>query len=174
MSFSLIEAAFGGAICLSVAYMILTRNLVRAGVAFFLALLSVAGLFAFSGADYAAASQVVAYVGGVLLLVLFGLMLSGRMHYDFPASGSVKTGLGVVGATIVAGLMFVAFESAKPFQYQSKTADNSPALTRVQASGKLLLTDYLFVFETLSVFLLLALVGAAYISRKDDKRVFSD
>lgn len=173
MSPGFAELAFGSLILACVVYMNFTSNLVRAGMAFFLVLLSVAGLFAFNGADYAAASQVVAYVGGVLLLVLFGLMLSGRMHYAYPASGSVKAVLGISGAVLFAGLFFTAFESAEPYHIR-KTFSDEIALTRVQASGKLLLTDYLFVFEALSIFLLLALVGAAYISRKNDEHSIPD
>lgn len=167
LMFSLLNIFFGGLVAVCAAYMNYTRNVVRAGFSLFILLLAVGGLFAFAGSDYAAVSQVVVYVGGVLLLVLFGLMLSGRLHFAYPASSNIRAGGGYLAAIVFLLILYFAFSESTPVF----TADFLPGkteMTDVQRSGKIFLTDYLFVFEMLSVFLLVALIGAAFISRKDE------
>jgi NADH-quinone oxidoreductase subunit J len=78
--FAFIALTMGGAITV-----LLTRNVLYAAYSLLLALLGVAGLFVFAGADFLAVSQIVIYVGGVLVLVLFGVMLTNKPLRDYPA-----------------------------------------------------------------------------------------
>jgi NADH-quinone oxidoreductase subunit J len=60
----------------SALYVALTKHVVRAGFALIAAFLGIAGLFAFLGADFLAGTQLLVYAGGILVLLLFGVMLT--------------------------------------------------------------------------------------------------
>src|SRR5690606_10562255 len=81
---------------LSGAYMVLTRNLLYAGFSLLVTLLSVAGIYVLLFADFVAVTQLMVYVGGVLVLILFGIMLSSRVHDQSVLSENVNKVWGTV------------------------------------------------------------------------------
>ena len=154
----------------AVVYILLTRNLVRAAFALFAAFLGQAALYVFAGAEVLAVGQVIVYVGGVLILLLFGVMLTQRSLPSalaqvptMPRTG-LRTVLGgfLAAAAVVAGLL-VAFPPR--VLSPAATAAVGPSGQAVRQLGVLALTDYLLAFELLSVLLLVALVGAAALAR---------
>ena len=169
----MLSIAFYGAIsltALSVLYLALTRQLVRAAFGLFAAFVGLAALYAFAGADVVAASQVVVYVGGVLVLLLFGVMLTQRavpsalMQLPSAPRSSLRGGL--LAAPVVIGVgaaLVIAFPRTVFGSDQQLLA--GPTGASLRQLGLLSLTDFLLAFELLSIILLVALLGAASLSR---------
>ncbi len=147
-----------------------TKNLLHACVFLLGSLFGIAGLYATLGADFLAATQLVVYAGGVVILMLFAVMLTGGNEQKVnrfglnkvAAMGSVWTYLvGSVSAVVVTLVILKMVASvAKNFKGESV-----PLSSTVSKLGTLLATDHILAFEISSILLLGALVGAAVISR---------
>jgi NADH-quinone oxidoreductase subunit J len=121
----------------------------------------VTGIYALAGADFLAVTQVVVYVGGVLVLFAFGILLTGRtaLALGDKEVKHRKTGL------LVGGLLAAALLAALKGSVFATTAA-APVEGTTEGIGRLLLGDYVILFEFASVLLLVALVGAAYLVRR--------
>lgn len=160
---------FAGLIVVSGVYMVLTRNLLYAALSLLLILLSLAAIYVLLFADFVAITQLMVYVGGVLVLVLFGIMLSSRVKDESMRSESVN----IVWGPLVAALVFTgvstliraAHFAGLPWLQQGAEAQPLfPGETSVYLVGIHLMTTYVLPFEVASLILLIALMGAAYIS----------
>lgn len=148
-----------------------TRNLMHACVYLLASLFGVAGLYATLGADFLAATQLVVYAGGVVILMLFAIMLTGGVQ-DFlnkfgldktPSMGSART-YTIAGLTMII-TSYVVMKVLAPV-FKSNMQGELPAFTStVEKIGVLLVTDHVLAFEISSILLLGALIGAAVISR---------
>ncbi|PTX21091.1 NADH dehydrogenase subunit J [Pontibacter mucosus] len=153
---------------LSAAYVVLTRNLLYAGFSLLITLLSIAGIYVLLFADFVAVTQLMVYVGGVLVLILFGIMLSSRVHNKSVLSESVNK----VWGTLVAGLILVGLSYAilkanvasLPWLQPSEVDVLGNQKSTVQSIGIKLMTDFVVPFELASLLLLIALMGAAYVA----------
>jgi NADH-quinone oxidoreductase subunit J len=155
---------FFGAAALTVAAALLVAmlpNILYAAVALLFSFAGVAGLYVLLSADFLAATQVLVYVGGILVLILFAVFLSSRIseakltnptHFRLPAAVICLSLFGVLSYTAV----------STPFAV--KTAGYLPTTADI---GELLMTRYLLPFEVASVLLLAALIGAALVSRPE-------
>ncbi|MFM2377097.1 MAG: NAD(P)H-quinone oxidoreductase subunit 6 [Bacteroidota bacterium] len=142
----------------------LSRNVVHAAFLLFLALLGMAGLYVFAGAEFLAVSQVIVYVGGTLVVVIFGVMLTAKMRDMKPQTEIVNLIPGaVLAVALFSALLFVIQDSG--IGAANPPAGNSGG-DNVKTIGVATLTDYLLPFELVSVLLLTVLVGAAYLSRR--------
>ena len=156
------------------------RNIARALFLFFVVLFSVAGLYVFALADFVAITQILIYVGGVLVLLLFAFMLSNKELLNQLQSGTshffalpVWQAL-LVAISFLAILIYVAFQLAanepawitasREMATTIKPTDNT-----IEHLGVQLMTHYLLPFEVVSVLLMMALIGAAHLARKEDK-----
>jgi len=149
--------------------MLMTKDIMHACIFLLGALMGVAGLFLTLGADFLAATQVMVYIGGVVVLMLFAVMLTGGNELNkrglnpVPLMGNKFTfALGVFGASM---FFIVVYQLLyKIFHYFHLSVVDSYEST-VEKIGRLLLTDHILAFEISSVLLLGALVGAAIIAR---------
>lgn len=142
------------------------RNIVHAAFALMVTLFGVAGLYVFLQADFLAATQVIVYVGGILVLILFGVMMtSGRLEMRV----RIQRGQLLLGGGIsLALLMLLLTVIANTPKWENLTDDGTPLEPTTKLIGKLILEDkFLLPFEVASVLLLVALIGAALISRKE-------
>lgn len=139
-------------------------------------LFGVAGLYACIGADFLAATQLVVYAGGVVILMLFAIMLTGGTgnkinRYGLEkvaAMGNKKTYFFAGFAGIISSLVILKIiASVLRAQPNVVLSANEPTVERL---GTLLATDHILAFEISSVLLLGALVGAAVISRPRKER----
>ncbi len=139
-------------------------NIIYSAVALLFTFAGVAGLYVFSSADFLAATQVLVYVGGILILVLFAVFLSNRIadvklsnpvRFRFPAAVICLALFGLLSYAAVS----TAYAVKTPATWQATTAE----------IGELLMTRYLLPFEVASVLLLAALIGAALLSRPEGK-----
>ena len=86
---------------LSSIYVVTSKNLVRSAVALFITLFGMAGFYVMLYADFVAGAQILIYVGGVLVLIIFGVMLTNKMDKPSIANSSRNQ--------IVAGIVSIVF-----------------------------------------------------------------
>ena len=141
-----------------------TRNPVTSAMFLVLSIISMAGLFVLLHAFFLAAVQVLVYAGAVMVLFLFVIMLLDlkeevRRHY--------KTFGVVTGVVSVGALLAIAIRAIVTSGVGAGLQPQAEGSTR--ALGRLLFTQYLLPFEIVSVLLLVAMVGAILLSKKDIK-----
>jgi len=148
--------ALGGAVLV-----VSLRNTVHSALALGLSLAGVAGLFACLGADFLFAGQLLIYVGGIAILIVFVVMLLGRTS---------DLHLRQVNEQWAAALLVCAITGAGLWRlgglYRAATS-SVPATATTRSIGLLMLGDYALPFELISLVLLAALLGAVFFSRKD-------
>jgi len=157
--------ALGAVIVISCGIVVFARDIVHSVFALFFTLLAVAGLFALLGADFLAVTQVVVYVGGILVLLLFGILLTGRMPLVLGLTTQRTYWLATLAGAVVFAIV-LAIVTGNEWAPPGGQTEPQPT---VEALGKLLLGRYLFPFEFASLTLLAALIGAAYLVRRDDR-----
>jgi len=152
-------AAFTTASALGVA---LTNNIVYSAFALMGALLGAAGIFVLLGADFVGVVQLLVYVGGILVLSLFAIMLTHRIADVHVSNRSVGRGAGVV----LVGLVLIALirVAVRATWVTAEVAAPTPTTYGV---GNAFLTDFVLPFEVASLVLLVALIGAVMVSRKE-------
>ncbi|MGB0454023.1 MAG: NADH-quinone oxidoreductase subunit J [Bacteriovoracaceae bacterium] len=148
-----------------------TKNLMHACLYLLLTLFSVAGLYVTMNADFLAATQLVVYAGGVVILMLFAIMLTGGISAPLnklgvekiPGMGNMKTYFfAFITAIVVIGTCFQVIINL--YRDASQLEANTFEST-VHQIGELLITDHVLAFEISSILLLGALIGAAIIAR---------
>jgi len=140
------------------------RNVVHAALYLMVALLAVGATYLLLGAEFVGWVQILIYVGAIVILFLFGLMLTkapiGRDTLD-----NQQRWLGaLVGAGVFAGLVFLIQEA---FPIQDARANPTLPTTTAQV-GESIFRDYVLPFEAVSFLLLAALIGAVVLARKDE------
>lgn len=145
----------------SAAVVVLSRKLIYSAFALLFTFFGVAGLYVLLGADFLAAVQLLVYVGGILVLLLFGVMLTHKL-YDL----DLKSGFSQFGPSLVAAGAVFALLLAMALKTPWKvTGGRLPAPTTAEL-GQQFLGTYLLPFEVASVLLLVALMGATLIVRR--------
>jgi NAD(P)H-quinone oxidoreductase subunit 6 len=126
--------------------------------------LSVAGLYLLLNASFVAAAQILVYVGAVNVLILFAIMLVNKQETLVAIPGLLVRRLlsGAVCAGLFALLLRVAFTTT--WALPGPTPVGEEATIRI---GEHLFTDYLLPFELASVLLLMAMIGAIVLARRD-------
>lgn len=145
----------------SAAVVVLARSLIYSAFALLFTFFGVAGLYVLLGADFLAATQLLVYVGGILVLLLFGVMLTHKL-YDLDLKSEVTQFL--PGLIVAVGLFLILTISAVRTQWVVGPG-RTPSPTTA-ALGKAFLNEYLLPFEAASILLLVALMGAAMIVRR--------
>lgn len=155
---------------------IFIKNVIYSVYWLVLCLLAIAGLFFLAGAEFVAVTQIIIYAGGMLVLLVFGIMLTNRIKGQKIISGftnlvpGLLTGL-LFLVVLVTGLLQVDL-SASLIQNRPP----APGLTGTQSIGIELMTGYVLPFEIAGLLLLIALVGASLLAwknfgiKKDDTR----
>ena len=144
-------------------------NVVHAAFSLMVTLFSVAGLYVFLQADFLAATQVIVYVGGILVLILFGvLMTSSKLVMKVSIEVSMWQMFGgiFVSSALLAVLLLLTFET--PWNVLSEVVDSSDS-TVEQIGIAILQKKFLLPFEVASIILLIALIGAVFISRTEEQ-----
>jgi len=159
--FDIIFYAFAAFTLVSAAMMVVSKNIIHSAVGLLFSFFGVAGIYVLLAADFLAVVQILVYVGGILILLLFGVMLTQRI-----TSVDMRTGtLQLLPAILaVAGIFVILFRVISKTSWKIvPKSDFNPTAEKI---GNLLMTDFLIPFEIVSVLLLAALIGAAFIARK--------
>ena len=148
-------------------FTITARNPVRSAVYLISALLAIAGLFLLLQAEFVAAVQILVYVGGIMVLVLFVILLVSvdRMQAERRASRQWKTAV-VLAVTLAVELAFLLARGAEWFEPATAAPLIEGRTANTESVGELLYTAYLLPFEIASVLLLVAMVGAVVLAKK--------
>ena len=143
------------------ALVVVSRNVVHAALFLVATLGSVAALFLVLGAEFVGWTQILIYVGAIVVLLLFGIMLTrapmGSMALDNPNRGIAF----IVAAGTFGGLTWLIWDAFGNERIPLKQ------VVRTQDIGRSLFDKFVLPFEAISVLLLAALVGAIVLARKD-------
>jgi NADH:ubiquinone oxidoreductase subunit 6 (subunit J) len=171
--FSAIACAFAVAV-------VVTPNVVRMAFYLVISLAATAGLFFLAGADFVGAMQILIYVGGTLVLLVFGVMLTSQDRFISMKTSRFELGMAAgVGLSLFAVLALSARSvdgwhgltveqvEAIPLEPTATPVGMGLLGVRVDDPNR---AGYLLIFEIISVHLLVVLVGAAYLARARRKR----
>lgn len=150
------------AMILSALKVVTTKNIVHAALYLVVVLAGVAGIFILLAAEFIAAVQVLVYIGAIVVLFLFGIMLTRAPLGESDDLDNDQKWIGAVVALFIAGILGAilndAFGDTKlPEQGVQRTGDVGIAIFQ----------EFVIPFEVVSVLLLAALVGAVVIARRD-------
>ncbi len=146
----------------SAGVVVFSRNIVLAAFSLLFTFFGVAALYVLLSADFIAVTQLLVYVGGILVLILFGIMLTSRAVNVDIKTGSLQTVPATVIVSILAATICGIFYITK--WREVPTPDIKGTAAQI---GEALLRPYLLPFEVASVVLLVALVGAVMIARRE-------
>jgi NAD(P)H-quinone oxidoreductase subunit 6 len=169
----------------SAAFVVFSQHLVRSVFMFFVTLFAVAGLYVFALADFVALTQVVIYVGGVLVLLLFAFLLSSKESLQ--GMDNIPSGLlsahrlpgALVSMLFLAVLGFIFFRiDFENLDWIRVSIANGNVISvsdnTIRNIGINLMSRYLLPLEMISILLMMALIGAAHLARKDFDSAQSD
>jgi len=157
---------FAFVIAAAAVFVVAVRNPIYSALALLITLFHVAGLYVTLHAEFLAAVQVIVYAGAILVLYLFVVMLLNlrqdiRYHRQWPMAA-------VVGATLV---IETAILTAMKGWTAPVVAPGTETIVggtgNTEAIGDVLFSTYLFPFEVASLILLVAMIGAIILAKKD-------
>jgi len=158
ISFGILALAMG----VSALRMVTTKNLVHAALYLTVVLAGAAGIYILLGAEFVAVTQILVYIGAIVVLVLFGLFLTRAPLGDAQDLDNSQRWLAAVVSLLLLGGLGVVLQRAfrgthVVVRHVQTTSDIGISLFR----------DFVIPFEVASVLLLAALVGAVVIARRD-------
>ena len=139
-----------------------SKSLLYSAYALLFTFIGVTGLYIFLWADFLAVVQIVVYVGGILVLIIFGIMLTNKITSVNISHTSMQKS---VGAIVVVG--FIGLLGYMILNTPWLVLSNAEPSDTTSAIGRLLLMECLLPFEAVSLLLLGALIGATTLSRND-------
>jgi NADH-quinone oxidoreductase subunit J len=140
-------------------------RLVNSAFALVMALIGVAGLYWTLGADFIGTTQILLYVGGVTVLILYAVMLTPKESTRVPWIRFVPAGI----FTLAVGyLLLTAYNGVRVALYELHPVELGDPLPTAESIGRAFLEReaYLIPFELASVLLLIVVVGAVFIARR--------
>lgn len=149
----------------SAAVVVFSRNIVYAAFSLLFTFFGVAGLYVLLNADFLAVTQLLVYVGGILVLILFGVMLTSNTSGLDVKSGSVNVFPAVSVVAAVAGMLGGIYWTGDWFV--TSQLGELAGQTTSKDIGHALITTHVLPFEIASVVLLVAIVGAAMMARRE-------
>ena len=140
-----------------------TRNVMHAALWLVVVLAGVAAQFILLSAEFVAATQVLVYIGAVIVLFLFGTMLTRAKIGGEDQSTSRQWGIGIATALLLAGTMSAVLIDA----FHAQKLPTAGGGTPTELVSDSIFSTYLIPFWVLSIVLLAALVGAIVLARRD-------
>lgn len=161
-----IFSIFAGMTILSATIVAFSRNIIHSAFSLLFTFAGVAGLYIFLSADFIAALQVLIYIGGILVLIIFAVMLTTKISTP-SRTNEVRNPLSAIFLSILIFLLL----SYSIHNTKWKVAYPPPILEGTASKlGDSLLSTYLLPFEIVSILLLAALIGAVFLVRKEIKK----
>jgi len=142
------------------AVVVFANRLIHAVFALLFTFFGTAGLYVFLGADFVAGAQVMVYVGGVLVLMVFGVMLTNRI-YDLRI---LSERVNFKRSVVVVGIAFALLAGVMLKTPWHMVAPSEDPVSSTAEIGTLLMTSYLLPFEVAAMLLLAALIGASMLA----------
>ena len=159
---------FASITCLAGLMVISSRNPVHSVLFLILAFFNAAGLFVLLGAEFLAMLLVVVYVGAVAVLFLFVVMMLDINFVELREGFQRYMPLGLgVGGVLLAEILFVFFNSAD----MPETVVMVNEVSNTRALGRILYTDYVYLFQLAGLILLVAMIGAIALTLRKRENV---
>ncbi len=146
----------------AVVALLFIRNVFYGALLLITCLLSLAGLYVLTFAEFVAVTQILVYAGGIVVVILFGVMLTTKLGGKPLTVNHGNTFAGIATGLLFFGLLVYAFNGVN-FPMHNNPASETQ-YTPMQTVGIALMSDFVLPFEVAGVLLLLALVGAAVIA----------
>jgi len=153
---------FAGFVVAAALVVVLGRNLVHSAIALIFTFFGVAALYVLLDAEFLAAVQVLLYIGGITILLLFAIMLTSQLS---PRGMEIFNKQVLPAALITGGILFALLYAA--WLGIRPAGPPPPFLDSTTSLGTMFLTSHVLPFEVASVLLLVAMVGAILLARKD-------
>lgn len=142
--------------------MVLNRNMIRSAMLLILTLAGVAVMYVLLSADFLAIAQILVYVGAIMILMLFAIMLTPN-QLDLPGGASQAQRISAALTALAVGALSVGIVLSHRWNVRSAPLN----LETTERIGNLLLTTYVLPFWIASVLLTVGLVGAIVIAREE-------
>jgi len=140
---------------------VFAKNVIYSAVALFVSLFGTAALYILLRADFLALTQIMVYIGGILVLLIFGIMMTTRITDAEIKVNNLST---IPAVFISVGIFVILIFVLLTTNWKVRTpVQNEETINQI---GYMLLSDYLLPFEIASIVLLIALMGAAMFARK--------
>ena len=163
--FDIVFFVFAFITIVSAFIVVFSRNIIYSAFSLLFTFFGVAALYVLLQADFLAVTQILIYVGGILVLMLFGVMLTNKVVNVEMKSGTLHSIPALILVAVVAGTLGGIFYST----WKDVPTPASTLATTTKTLGEMLMTVYLLPFEIASIILLVALMGAAMFARKRTK-----
>lgn len=156
----IIQIVLAALVIFGVAIIVVSRNVIHAAYALALVLISLAGVYVLLNAELLAVVQILLYAGGVIILLVFGVMMTNRINGNALLSESKNVIVAsLLSITVFSSLSYViseiSFGTDKPVFVENQ----------MESIGISFLTEHIVAFELIAFVLLLALVGASYLAK---------
>ena len=159
---------FAGVTCLAGLMVISSRNPVHSVLFLILAFFNSAGLFVLLGAEFLAMLLVVVYVGAVAVLFLFVVMMLDINFAELRDGFQRYMPLGLgVGGILLAEILFVFFNREEMPENLNLVSE----VSNTRALGRILYTDYIYLFQVAGLILLVAMIGAITLTLRKRENV---
>lgn len=153
---------FGALAIFSAAVVLFTKNILYAAFALVVTFLAVAGVYVLAGAEFVAVTQIMIYVGGIVVLLIFGVMLTNKLSGKALITQAHNRFSGII---ICGGLFGLLLYGIFRINFSLLNSGGvSTEYNNVHQLGIGLMSDYILPFEIAAVLLLIALIGAATIA----------
>jgi NADH-quinone oxidoreductase subunit J len=154
--FAIITVASAGVVVFS-------KSIIYSAFSLLFTFLGVAGIYVLLQADFVAIAQVMVYVGGILILLIFGVMLTRRvMNVEIVTRTMQGVPAAMVIGVLLGATILIMTKAEWLLAPQMSVANNS-----AMEIGALLMSDYILPFEVVGILLLVAIMGAAMIARRE-------
>lgn len=161
---------FSALIVISALLVLFTRNVLYAAFSLIFTFLGIAAIYVLAGADFIAITQVIVYVGGILVLMIFGLMLTNKIEGKAVTTRSHNVfwgGIAGIAMFTILSLVVLKVDFTHMGWVEAATMRENPAaISTVQAIGQLMMSRYVLPFEIAGLLLLIALIGSAFIAKR--------
>jgi NADH:ubiquinone oxidoreductase subunit 6 (subunit J) len=165
--------ALSALIVVSAVSIIFTQNLLHAAFLLMITFIGVAGVFVLAGADFLAITQIMIYIGGILVLILFGVMMTKNKNNASENDKQNVSWLSLLLGSLFFVLLLTALKKVNfnAVAWISHAEEHKIFIhhSTIEALGINLLTEYILPFELAGIILLIALLGSAFIAGKVNK-----
>jgi NADH:ubiquinone oxidoreductase subunit 6 (subunit J) len=151
---------------LSAVSILFVKNVFKAALLLLICLLSIGALYILMIAEFIAVAQILIYAGGIVILILFGVMLTTKMSGQPLHVGTAN----MIGGTLVMVAMCFILIVALQSTFKGTMNAEGPQENQIAATGIQLMTSYMLPFELSGILLLIALIGAAVVATSGSRK----
>ncbi len=165
MLFDFVFYMFAVIVIVSAMGVVFSKKMMYSAFSLLFTFFGMAGLYVLLSADFVAVTQIMVYVGGILVLIVFGVMLTSKITgVDIKTGtiGKIQLTIGAITSVIVAIILLFTYLNVEwmTSQFQIEVS------TTTHFIGFGLFTEYLLPFFVAAILLLVAFIGAAKIARR--------